>query len=174
MIGEVETEPVILREMQDEDISAISRVVCDSFEWGAKREGWSADRIEEYSLRRGCERAIREQFHEYRWQLACSGGSVLGVVAVRGNEIAKLYVSPDRMREGIGTALFGAAEEMIRCEGHRELVLGAVFDSSIPFYESVGMAKVGRKSVVLGTARGADAMIMKKPLPPVGEAEAST
>ena len=165
---------MILRDMRDEDCLAVSRVVSDSFEWGAKREGWPVDRIQEYSLGRGCERAIREQFPKYRWRLACEAAGVVGVVAVKGNEITKLYVSPDRLREGIGTVLFGAAEEMIRREGHRELVLGAVFDSSIPFYESLGMSKVGRKSVVLGAAQGADAMIMRKPLPPVGEAERNT
>lgn len=155
---------VAIHDMRDEDCSAVSRVVCDSFEWGARREDWPPDRIEEYVVKRGCEQAIREQFREYRWLLARSGTTIVGVVATKGNEITKLFVSPDRLRRGIGAALFKAAEKTLRRDGRQEVILGVIFDSSVPFYEAMGMSKVGRKSVVFGPATGADPMIMKKSL----------
>jgi ribosomal protein S18 acetylase RimI-like enzyme len=82
-----------------------------------------------------------------------------------GNEITKLYVAPCFIRRGIGSALLGAAEKAIARAGHSEIVLGTVFDSSIAFYEAMGMSKAGRKSVICGPLEGADSTIMKKLLP---------
>ena len=162
---------VTIRDMRDEDCPEVSRVVCESFRWGARREGWAAEAVADYVVRRGREDAIREQSRGDRFLVACSGATITGVVATRGNEISKLYVDPSLLRRGIGSALFRAAEEAIRRDGHRDLVLGTVFDASIPFYEAMGMSKAGRKSVVCGPAEGAEAIIMKKPVPGQEKAE---
>ena len=162
---------VTIRQMREEDCLEVSRVVCDSFQWGAQHEGLTAKQVRDYLIRRGSEDAIRDQFGQYGWLVACSDATVVGAVATKENEITKLYVDPRFVRKGIGAALFRAAERVVRQAGQRDVVLGTVFDSSIPFYETMGMSKVGRRSVVYGPVEGADSMIMKKSLLPDEGAE---
>ena len=150
--------------MRQQDCSQVSCVVCSSFTWGARNEGFTSERIQDYISERGSENVIRNQFHEYQCLVACLGGHVVGMVAVEGNEITKLYVDPRFLRQKIGTKLFKATEEISARAGHEELMLGTVFDASIPFYEAMGMSKLGRKSVACGPIKGADTMLLNKRL----------
>lgn len=162
---------VTVRDMRDEDCPQVSRVVCSSFQWAAKREGLPPEQVKDYVIRRGCEDAIRDQAREYRFQVACVSGRIVGVVATKGNEITKLYVDPRLIRKGIGETLFRTADEAIRRAGYRDLVLGTAFEWSVPFYEAMGMSKAGRRSVVCGPVEGVDSMIMKKTLDTHDKAE---
>jgi len=145
--------------MQEEDCSEVSRVVCTSFQWVADREGVTRERLNYYLSERGSEDAIRSQFQEYQCLVACAGQTIVGMVAVKGNEVTKLYVEPQFHRQGIGTMLFNAAQRIIMRAGHKEMVLGTAFDSSIPFYEAMGMSIVGRKE-------GANTVLMETSLLP--------
>jgi len=150
--------------MREEDCPEVSRVVCDSFRWAAEREGADEGEIGRYLTGRGSVTAIRDQFDEYQCLVACSGPTIVGMVAVKVNEVTKLYVDPPYHRRGIGTMLFSEAERLIARSRHKELVLGAAFGSSILFYEAMGMRAVGRKHDVLGTVEGANVMLMAKSL----------
>ena len=160
-----------IRDMREEDCAEVSGVVCTCFGWAAEREGYTPEQIVRYSCQRGSEDAICQQYQEYQCLVACAGQPIVGMVAVKGNEVTKLYVDRRFHRRGVGTMLFNASERIIRSAGHREMVLGAVFDSSVPFYKAMGMSAVGRRSDLANRVEGPNAMIMKKPLQGLEEAE---
>ena len=159
-----------IRDMREEDCSEVSRVVCASFGWAAGREGHAPEQIARYFARRGCPEAIREQLGEYRCLVACRGESIVGLAAVKANELTKLYVHPDLHRQGIGRALFAAAERIVRQGGHGELVLGAAFRSCIPFYEAMGMSLAEEGRISSGPLEGRPEAYMVKRLDPDGRA----
>ena len=86
----------------------------------------------------------------------------MGVVITHENCIAKLYVDPAMVRQGIGRRLYQEAERSMAGDGHDEVVLWAVFDEAIPFYEAMGMCQAGRKFDVFERTAGRNAMLMKK------------
>ena len=87
-------QDIAVRAMELADCEAVSRVVCDSFQWAANHESFLAEEIEIYSAGRGSPQAIREQFRTYRCWVACESNRIVGMAAVKGNEITKLYVEP--------------------------------------------------------------------------------
>jgi GNAT superfamily N-acetyltransferase len=86
------------------------------------------------------------------------------MVGVQGNEITKLYVDPRFQRQGIGTMLFEAAQQVVAAAGYEEMVAWVAFDAAIPFYEARGMSAVGRKFDLLGPVEGGNALLAKKRL----------
>jgi GNAT superfamily N-acetyltransferase len=154
---------IAIREMRASDIEEASRVVCDSFRWGAEREGFTSDQINGYFAERGSPEALRAQFPLCRWLVACKGDRIIGVVAVKGNEIDKLYVDPRFFRQGIGRRLFQGAEELIVRSGHKEITLGTGFPSTLPFYRAMGMHESGRKTIAVGPCVRRTSTLLVKP-----------
>lgn len=74
-------------------------------------------------------------------------GEVVGVGALDGPEVKRLYVSPAAQGRGVGAALLGALEDEARDLGFDRLVLDAS-PSSVGFWERMGYAPVRS-----GTAR---------------------
>lgn len=153
-----------IRAMTESDCAAVSAVVCESFRHAAEREGVDEAAIRRYVAERGCEAAIRRQFREYDCFVACAGQQIVGMVAVKGNEVTKLYVDPQCHGQGGGGMLLAAAERVIASAGHDEMVAWAAFNSAIGFYEAMGMCAAGRKWDILGMAHGGNPMLMKKTL----------
>ena len=154
--------PITIRNMRDEDCAAVSLLVCAVFSQAARREGESEEAIRRYTNDRGSPAAIAEQFDEEHFILACTKSSIVGVISLRGGEITKLYVSSKRIRQGIGAALFCAAQKQAGATGHKELTAWVHFDSAIPFYEAMGMCDVGRKFDLLSPGPGSNALLVKK------------
>lgn len=73
-------------------------------------------------------------------------GTILGLAAIRENEIARLYVHPSQHGRGVGTALFQAAEAVIRDAGFTEVTVAALVESAAAFYRARGMHEVGRQA----------------------------
>ena len=157
--------------MREEDCPQVSRLQCASFEFGAERAAFSAAQIADYFRERGSEEAIRTQFHAYHCLVACSAVGIVGVIGIEGNEIAKLYVDPLHLRQGIGTALFASAADIIAQAGHRELSLGTIFEGTLPFYRAMGMSESGRKTVGFGAMVGVEVVLLKKAVHCSEEAE---
>lgn len=63
--------------------------------------------------------------------------AVIAFVSVTDNEVMALYVSPERARAGIASALLVRAEQRIRSAGFDTIVIGAAL-SGLPFYLARG------------------------------------
>jgi predicted N-acetyltransferase YhbS len=111
---------------------------------------------------RGSLDCVRRESQTQRYLVAHDDGSVVGMVAVAGDAITKLYVSADRTGEGIGRSLYEAAESVIRADGHSRVTLGA-FPTAVPFYARMGMAVVGCKNAT-GALEGLSITLMEKEL----------
>lgn len=141
----------------------MSQIVCAGYRWLAEREGFTQEELNRLITQRGSEQAIRSQSLAYRFLVATKADLVVGAVAIKKNEVTKLYVDSEFHRQGIGRTLFRAAEEIIAGDGHKELFLGA-FPSSVPFYEAIGLRISSTQVKHCGLLAGRQCAIMKKAL----------
>jgi GNAT superfamily N-acetyltransferase len=157
------TEMIDIREMQPEEIPRVSEIVCAGYRWLAERAGYTSTQLGALIAHRGSEESIHSQCESYRFLVAVRENRPLGVVGIEGAEVTKLFVDPGSHREGIGTALFRAAEEAIGESGHDTLFLGA-FGPSIAFYEAMGLKADHEKPIDCGPLRGRRNTVMTKSL----------
>jgi GNAT superfamily N-acetyltransferase len=88
--------------------------------------------------------------------VAEESGVVVGYAIVRvegeGAFLRDLFVEPERLRRGIGKALFLEAVRYALGRGARELTLGGD-PNAIGFYERMGMRKIGEEESIAGGGR---------------------
>lgn len=140
-------------DLQDEHLDDASALLERCYRFLGEREAYTDQQLEDIIRLRGSAEALREQRDEYTFLLAWRDGLLVGLVALRGNEITKLYVDPEHHRQGIGTALWRAAAERIRAAGHAELRL-VTTGYGIPLYRSLGMRIAGTHPVERGPLVG--------------------
>ena len=150
---------IAIREMHEEDLGEVSRILCADYRFLAEREGFTDEQLNSLLADRGSEASVREQRRVYSFRVAEGKDGLVGAAAVRGSELTKLYVDPPFHRNGIGGKLFGAALRLIRQDSHEEMVLGA-FRSAIPFYERMGMTVSRWKTIDCGPLVGRRQAIM--------------
>ncbi len=114
---------LVIRRMKSEDVPAVSRLVTDCYSFLADRQGFSALQLRRLLEERCSESCVREFYDRFEHYIAACGERIVGVVGIEKNDVAELWVSPDRHRQGIGRALFGKAEELIREAGHTVLTV---------------------------------------------------
>jgi predicted N-acetyltransferase YhbS len=105
---------------------------------------------------------VRRESQSEQYLVARESGRIIGMVAVAGDRITKLYVSPDRTGQGVGRSLYEDAESLIRGSGHRHVKLGA-FPTAVPFYERMGLSVVGEWAAT-GPLAGRKMVLMEKEL----------
>lgn len=155
---------MITKEMTAEDVPRVSELFRDSYTLLGEREGLSPEQTRFLVTERGSLECIRRESQSQRYLVVRDAGRIVGTVAVSGEMITKLYVSPDRTGEGIGRLLYEAAESMIRASGHGRVTLGA-FPTAVPFYARMGLAVVGHKRAT-GALEGVTIALMEKELSP--------
>ena len=132
--------------MTDADHAEVSELLRACFNWLAEREGFT-DRQREFLVgpRSGAETLRTEA--QTRPHLVARGQNrtILGMAAIRENEIARLYVHPQVHGRGVGKALFQAAESMIRQAGSTEVTVAALVENAAAFYRARGMHEIGRQ-----------------------------
>ena len=132
--------------MTDADHAEVSELLRACFNWLADREGFT-DRQREFLVgpRSGAETLRIES--QTRPHLVARGQNrtILGMAAIRENEIARLYVHPQHHGRGVGKALFQAAESMIRQAGFTEVTVAALVENAAAFYRARGMHEIGRQ-----------------------------
>jgi GNAT superfamily N-acetyltransferase len=95
--------------------------------------------------------------------VAVRGGKVLGFAALRGAELAALFVRPRWQGAGIGRALVEAAGRIARRSGQRRLrVLAA--RAAVEFYSAIGFRGSLRARVPLPGGLALAAVRMRLPL----------
>ena len=130
--------------MSRSDMAQVSELLTASYVWLGEREGLSAEQTDFLVSKRGSLECVRRESRVQLYLVARDGEEIAGVVAVSGDEITKLYVSPVRIGKGIGRMLFEAGERAIRAGGHRRVRLGA-FPSAVAFYRRMGLDVAGHK-----------------------------
>ncbi|HPD28722.1 MAG TPA: GNAT family N-acetyltransferase [Phycisphaerae bacterium] len=133
-----------IREMTETDIPRVSELLRDCFRWLGDREHLTARQLAFLVDDRSSEQTVREESKSRPHLVACTETGIVGMAAVHGNEIARLYVDPRYHRQGVGKALFEACEAMIRRAGHEEMTVAALVDGALAFYQTMGMSITGR------------------------------
>ena len=152
-----------IRPMTLNDVPAVSRLVTACYEFLTERQGFSPEQLRRLLAERCSEAWGRETFEAYSRFVAESGGRVVGLVGIEGNDIAELWVDPAWHRRGTGLILFGKAEQVIADAGHATLTVRTT-GYAIPFYEAMGARIVGRKPCPGGPLVGWPLTYLEKPL----------
>jgi len=154
---------VTIRFMGDDDVLAVAELLGKTYRWLGQREAFTAEQVEFLVSKRGSLECVSRESRNQLYFVASVRGDIVGMVAVSGNEITKLYVLPAHHRTGIGTELFAAAEAVVRGAGYDRLTLGA-FRTAVPFYAAMGMSVTGRKPHGRGPLEGLSVTLMEKEL----------
>jgi ribosomal protein S18 acetylase RimI-like enzyme len=154
---------IVIRAMGEDDIQAVSNLVCAGYKWLATNEGYSSVELSRLYQERGSYEAISAQARECDFYLAERDGTILGMVSINKTTIEKLYVHPEHHGQGIGKELFNFAQKHIAEEGYEKISLGA-FHASAGFYLAMGMTCVGEKTTGGGPIRGRKILLFEKKL----------
>jgi ribosomal protein S18 acetylase RimI-like enzyme len=130
--------------MSEADIPRFCELLRDCYHWLADREGFTARQRSFLVDERSSEQTVREESKTRPHLVACQGDTIVGMAAVRHNEVARLYIDPRFHRQGVGKTLFEACEAMIQQAGHEEMTVAALVDSAAAFYRAMGMSITGR------------------------------
>lgn len=157
---------ITIRPLEKLDIRAVSTLLCACYRWLGKVEEFSDEYVEFLVSKRGSVETIERESADEDYLVACDDKEIVGMVSTTGDAITKLYVDSNHHRQGIGAFLFEVAEEEITREGHRKLTLVALGESSIPFYEAMGMKITGYKDFPQRFHLTQKAVLMEKELRP--------
>lgn len=149
--------------MTDADHAEVSELLRACFNWLADREGFT-DREREFLVGpRSSPETLRTESRTRPHLVARDpNGRILGMAAIRENEIARLYVHPRFHGRGVGKALFEAAESLIRAAGFAEVTAAALVASAAAFYRARGMREVGRQPYEPEIFRGREVVLLAK------------
>lgn len=131
-----------VREVRDDDIVGIQRLVEASLAWLGEREGWTGAQLAGIQASFDSADELEQLWARQTWLVAVLDGVVVGFASLQGGDLCQLHVDPARHRQGIGTALFLAAERTARDAGEAELRARST-PTSVPFYEAMGMCVEG-------------------------------
>ncbi len=159
---------IIIREMRDDDLVPVSRLISASYEYVAKNEGYSQIETDSLIEARGSIHAISTQIQQYSFWVAMLDDKIVGALAIRQNVLEKLYVDPQYRQRGIGKTMFEWAKKMIADAGYNYMTFGA-FPSSIGFYRKLGAKIVTKKEIKQGPLKDRQILIMHKSFKLPGE-----
>ncbi|MBD3219135.1 MAG: GNAT family N-acetyltransferase [candidate division Zixibacteria bacterium] len=134
-----------IRAMKKEDIDNVSELLCSSYRYLAQTENYSKSELDFLLTKRGSVETIERESQIQNYIVAFEGEILVGMAAIEGCEITKLYVHPEWHRNGIGRQLFNYCKNEIFQEGHKELKVIAIGESTLPFYIALGMHEFERK-----------------------------
>ena len=150
--------------MTQAEVTEVSELLRSSYTLLQEREGLSQEQTEFLNSERGSPESIQRESRSQCYIVAREASLIVGVVAVSGDMITKLYVSPKHVGKGIGRSLYEAAESEIRAAGHTRVTLGA-FPTAVAFYTRMGLSVVGQKRPC-GALAGLTLALMEKELRP--------
>jgi ribosomal protein S18 acetylase RimI-like enzyme len=154
---------VTIRRATAEDDSAISGLMAAGYRFIAGPDGITDEQLDRL-LRERCTENDAATIRA-RWEclMAEIDGQVAGTIAFSEDEIQNLWVHPDFHRRGVGSALFAAAEAVIRKTGQRRMWVRTT-GYGRPFYEAMGMTFVGLRPSAFGPLKGRKITVLEKVL----------
>ena len=151
--------------MTSADIDEVSALLRHCFNWLADREGFTPAARAFLTGERSSAETVREESKTRPHLVAKDDcGTLLGLAAIRGNELARLYVDPRFHGQRVGCKLFEAAEIMIRDAGFTEMTVAALTESAATFYRARGMHEVGRQIYEPEIFMGREVVLLAKAL----------
>ncbi len=155
------TSEIEIERMGDDDVSAVAAVVSAAYRFLADKQGFTDLQLERLLRERCSEEWIRAHYKVCQSFVARQNGAVAAVLVVKGNEIEELFVDAESHGQGIGTALFRVAEELIIDSGHSEIRVWTT-GYAIPFYEAMGAHVDGNEECSSGPLVGWSLTLLKK------------
>ncbi len=155
---------ITIREMTKQDISQVSEMMCSCYRWLGKGNDFTEQQVDYLVSERGLIEMIRNESQSQIYLVACMNNTVVGVAAVKVNELAKLFVDPNCHSQDIGTMLFDSAEQIISKAGYKEMIVGVMARSAIGFYKKMGMSIFEEKTPEAGAFAGCKIPLMRKVL----------
>ena len=156
---------ITIREMTESDATAVSRIVSECYRFIATPDGLTRTQLDAM-LRERCRPehmlVVRSRFQCFVAEIE---RDVVGLLALGGSNIEESFVLPARHRQGVGSALFGHAEQRVRSGGHPKMTVSTT-GYGRPFYEAMGMNVVGTRRVTFGPLEGRDLVTLEKELGP--------
>jgi ribosomal protein S18 acetylase RimI-like enzyme len=155
---------ITIRKMTEAEIPIVSKLLERCYAWLGEIERFPLAFSNFLISERASVETIEREFKNQLYLVAKTRGSIVGMVAIRDNEITRLYVSPENHRQGVGKDLFNAAEQIIAESGFDRLSLVAIGESPVPFYRAMGMSVVKRAKSTLPCYKGGKVILMEKSL----------
>lgn len=148
-----------IRTMNATDTAQVAQIIGDCYKKLAVPEAYTKDELD--GLLTGCSPgAVRQRFTSYDTYLAECNRRVVGVIAIKRNEIAELFVAPEIQGQGAGKQLVAFAEETIARAGNARV---RVWSASAPtFYERLGYVVVEERACDDGPLKGRPIKILEK------------
>ncbi|MHC4637657.1 MAG: GNAT family N-acetyltransferase [Planctomycetota bacterium] len=155
---------ITIRKMTIEDVAQVSEMMCYCYHWLGKENGFSDKQVDFLVSERGSTDTIKAESQSQTYLIACMNSMIVGVAAVKDNEVAKLFVDPAYHGQDIGTMLFNSAQQIIVEGRYEEMIVGVMANSAVGFYEKMGMSKYGEKELNNGVFGGSKIPLMRKPV----------
>jgi ribosomal protein S18 acetylase RimI-like enzyme len=151
--------------MTEADLEEVSALLRGCFNWLADREGFTLAQRAFLTGERSSADTVREESKTRPYLVARDDvGTLLGMAAIRGNELARLYVDPRFHGQRVGSKLFNAAEGLMREAGFAEMRVGALVESAAAFYRAQGMREIGREVYEPDIFLGREVVLLAKAL----------
>ncbi len=140
--------PVSLRPLLPADVPVLAALVRASVAELAA-EDYDAGQLDAWASTVDDEAAFGRDLSAGLALVALVGGAVAGFASLKGpDRIERLYVAPDRARQGVGTALVDALVRLATARGAAKLTVDAS-DTAQPLFAKLGFAPVTRNTVPL-------------------------
>lgn len=148
--------------MNHKDIQRVSDLLCACYRWLGERDNLTSQDVQFLVTQRGSIETIKRESKNETYYVVGRDTEIAGMVSVKNNEITKLYVHPEWHRRGFGKLLFDKAEEIIAENGYTKLILSAIAESPLLFYNSMGMTISGLKTCKMGQETGREVILLEK------------
>jgi ribosomal protein S18 acetylase RimI-like enzyme len=163
-MSEQEHQEMVIRGARGDDLAAVQRVAHGSLAWLGRREGWNDEQLASIQSSFDSAEDLEQLRARQTWLVAVLDGGVVGYASLAGGDLCQLHVNPAHHRQGIGTALFRAAERIAHDTGEAELRVRSN-PTSVPFYQAMGMRVGGEVPWRDPLFAGRKLTALRKPLP---------
>jgi len=155
---------ILVRQMKADEAGAASEVMCACYREVGPRYGYNDEQLQHLVGMRAAAATIANELSSRTYLVACEGDGIVGVAAVHGNELTRLFVKPGLQGRGIGSKLLLAAEDTVRASGYGEMTVRVLFSDAIGFYEKHGMREFKTEIKDQGPFKGHEVKLLRKEL----------
>ena len=155
---------ITVRQMRADEAQEASAVMCACYEEASLLYGYNDAQRQHLVGKRAAAATVAGELSDWTYLVACEGDGIVGVAAVHGSELTRLFVKPGLQGRGIGSKLLLAAEETVRENGCKEITVRVLFSDAIGFYEKHGMTEFKTELKDQGPFKGHEVKLLRKEL----------